>query len=230
MGTKRRISHDLGEAGTRKWLAEWLGDSRARVTVEQFELPCPPASSLGRRDRAHLSQMNAGNQSELHSYLKFVTKRHLEKITPGRRVVSEQGYYSPETEHWMVGFRDTQHIPVRLRGPRFLRSYDLFSPKHGSVYRFDLFVQGTVAEIGGTHQSNLLQPLLDGMATRSFWIPYPNATDYRIFRSADSYIPTANGYEIKLTNGKTEGRQRNVRRAFDGTMGNVARSEMADSP
>ncbi|CAM3328439.1 hypothetical protein SPAN111604_15220 [Sphingomonas antarctica] len=212
MGKKLRIARDLGEAGTLDWLSGWIGGERQTVRVRRIEMTCPATPLLDRRERQKLDKLSAKNQSELHSYLKFAAKKWLETETPGRRVASEQGYYSPGLLSGMVDFRDAKDRRIRLTSPRFLSGRSFFPCEYGEVFRFDLYVKGTVAEVGGTHQSNLLQPLLDGMADRSLWFPYPDTIDYRSFRSSEHLVTSAFGYEVRLVRGRSRGKTAGGRR------------------
>jgi len=193
-----RKQRDPGTLRTHEWLAAWF-DAEAELRIDRILIPCPDLAKLRAKELARYERFRSGNQSELHTYLKFAAFRWLE--TESKRpdtIRAEVICYWPDPR-LCEGIRsfDSDGTEFDIRSPQVLPAGSIFPLSFGDCVRVDLHASDISVEIGGTRPFNLLMPMLEGLADRALWIPYPDLASPRNFDSRRS-MGSVNGYLVEI--------------------------------
>jgi hypothetical protein len=195
-----RAHFDKGTKGTIDWLARWYGDT-TDLRVERLLILCPDTASFSKADARLFQRLRSGNQSELHTYLKFVALKWLENTSAfPDTIMPEVICYSPIDE--LCEGRtclDAAGREFDIRSPRIIYGHeDGFPLSYGHTIRVDLHSFDISVEVGGTQPFNLLMPLLDGLSDQAIWLPYPQGYDTRDFACPAGGLGKVPAYSIRL--------------------------------
>ena len=204
-----RTQHDLGLERTLQWLTDWNGDED--FTVERLSVPVPEFGVLTPAEVAELDSHSSNRESELHSFLKFAAARWLkENSRYPETVAAEVICYAPIKElcRGRKVFDGLGGV-VDIRSPHILYDNSICFPlSSGVVIRLDLHSFDIAAEVGGTQPINLLMPLLEGLADKSLWLPYPASVRPSEFRRSSTSLSAVQGYVVRLRKTPAKRRKR----------------------
>ncbi len=199
MNYNTRKMRDIGQQGTEAWLSAWLDDDEVKLTIDRIAIPCVDLPKLPNAELAQYACFRSGNQSELHSYLKFAAFKWLLGVSSSPASVrAEVICYSPD-QRLCQGIRsfDADGTEFDIRSPQVLPEASIFPLSYGDSIRVDLHASDISVEIGGTHPFNLLLPVLEGLSERALWIPYPCNTSTKDFDVCHGLGPV-NGYMVNI--------------------------------
>lgn len=200
MAQPQRACSDMGLRKTVDWLGRCYGET-GDLVVDYVPIPCPDPLSLCASEEQQLAGLRSGNQSELHSYLKFAALKWLEESSGyPDTIASEVLCYAP-IEELCEGNTCTDQFgrEIDIRTPRVLYDNpDNFPLSYGIAVRVDLHSFDISVEVGGTQAFNLLMPLLEGLVDRAVWLPYPWGKEPRNFQHPPCGLGVARAYAIRL--------------------------------
>lgn len=188
---------DPGLPKVRPWIELWYGDSSEDIEINEFSMPVPSYHTLKQKTGIDaFRDAFKGNETQLHGFLKLVAWHWLvdrKESTP----IFEQEMYFPIEE--LAG-------NVKIRGS----SFDITKPQmiekgrndviatYGKIIRSDVFCTETSVEVGYTQPLSICMPLLDELAERVVWLPYPKGVSASTFDVENSVVREVFAYEFKL--------------------------------
>jgi hypothetical protein len=171
------------------------------LQVKQLWIPCPDVRTLSAEGAAEVEAFRSGNQSELHTYLKFFALAWLrENSSHPHTVAPEVICYFPIPK-LCEGVRvlDQNGREIDIRSPQVLyANREHFPLSYGDAIRVDLHSFDISVEVGGTQPYNLLMPMLEGLSDRAMWIPFPAGSDTSKFRLGRDRLSKVRAYSIEI--------------------------------
>lgn len=195
-----RCGRELGTRETLAWLGKWYGDTED-LLVKPFWMPCPDLRSLTVGERQGLSDLRTDNQSQLHAFLKLAALQWLRRNSEHPDTISSEVIYYFLDEDGCSGVRilDEHGREYDIRSPQILYdNLENFPLSYGHSMRADLHAFDITVEVGATEPFSLLMPLLERIADRAVWVPFPSRHDPSRFDLRRDRCSEAKAYSIRL--------------------------------
>ena len=191
-----RKGDDPGSVGVRTWVDKWYGES-SDLRIDEISIPVKPfiSSQPVSKSEEFLAAAHK-KQSSLHAFLKLVAHNWLANTCEQLPVYEQEMYFVDKEAVQNVFFKGLDLDPkVSQLLPK---GYKLFDATFGITIVADVYCSRRTVEVGSTQPFNLCMPLLESLAEKSIWVPFPRGIQKAAFDPDEVYLSEIVAYEFSL--------------------------------
>ncbi|EGG92794.1 hypothetical protein IMCC1989_6 [gamma proteobacterium IMCC1989] len=188
---------------TSAWIEEWYGDI-SEVVITEVSIPIPTKENIESYNKNQAHKAKIGKQTPLHAFIKYVAHEWLSNFLPaGETPRYETSIYLPIPE--LIELLDQYNI--KHMGNQFNireafvipKTPEYFDASNGEIIIADVYCKNIIIEVGYTTPFNLCMPLVEGLVSKSIWLPFPKGLEPNNFNPSLFENEYINGFQLSIS-------------------------------